>query len=103
MTAIICWLPAALLQRQELIAEIDKGRVFVLAAEREVEQPSIKRQRFVDLADLKRQVVKADRTCFLCARHDGLLAVEATSSFEVQLTPRTSGMRSPNGSPVALS
>jgi hypothetical protein len=38
MAPVIRRLPAALLQREELISEIDESRVFALAAQLELEQ-----------------------------------------------------------------
>ena len=60
MPAVIRRLPPALLQREELIAKIDEGGVFALAAQLELEQAAVERQRLFDVADLERDVVETD-------------------------------------------
>ena len=60
MTPVIGGLLAALLQREELIAKIDEGRGLALAAQLEVEQPTVEGQRLVDVADLERDMIEAD-------------------------------------------
>src|SRR5262245_66030788 len=47
MTALIRRLPATLLQSEELIAKINERRVLALAAQFEVEQAAVERQRLV--------------------------------------------------------
>src|SRR6185436_15851313 len=56
MPAVIGCLPAAVLQREELVAQIDEGRILALAAQLEVEQPAVEGQRLFDVADLERDV-----------------------------------------------
>jgi hypothetical protein len=72
MPAIIRRLPPALLQREELTAKIDEGRVSALAAKLELEQAAVERQRLFDVADLKRDVVETDCARFLCFGHSTL-------------------------------
>src|SRR5690606_32817523 len=50
-------LPAALLKGEAAVTEIDEGSVFALAAQLEVEQPTVEFQRLVDVADLDRDVI----------------------------------------------
>src|SRR5262249_52303405 len=57
MPAIIGRLPAALLKGEELVAEINESSVFAPATQLEVEQPVIKCQRLIDIADFDRNVI----------------------------------------------
>ena len=59
MAAVIGRLLAALLQGDELVAEIDEGHVIALAAQFELEQPAPEGQRLLDVADLERYMVEA--------------------------------------------
>ena len=45
---------------QELVAEVDEGRSFAAAAQREAEDFSEESQRLLDVADFKRDVIDAD-------------------------------------------
>src|SRR5439155_20229282 len=58
--AIVGRLLAALLQGQELVAEIDESHAVALAAKLEIENTAIERQRFLDIADLQGDVVETD-------------------------------------------
>src|SRR5215469_17867834 len=69
MTAVVGGLGAALLQREELIAQIDERRGLALAAQFEVEQAAVERQRLLDVADLESDVVETDGARFPCFRH----------------------------------
>src|SRR5205085_2544074 len=60
VTAIVGGLGATLLERYELITQIDKGRGFAPAAKLEFEQAPVERQRLIDVADLESDMVKAD-------------------------------------------
>src|SRR5262245_28370609 len=77
MTAVIGRLPTALLKRQELISEIDESGIAVLAAQGEVEEAAVKRERLVDVADFERDVVDADGAGLGCG-HWCLLSVDQT-------------------------
>ena len=72
MTAVIGSLPAAFLKREELIAEIDEGRVLALTAQREVKQASVECQRLFNVVDLDRDMVETNGTRLLCFRHKEL-------------------------------
>ena len=48
-SAVVGGLPSALLQREQLVAEIDERRSFALAAKSEVEQASVERQSLFDV------------------------------------------------------
>src|SRR5207302_1604647 len=56
--AIVCGLPATLLQGDELIAEVDEGHGVAPAAEFEREDAAVERQRFADISNFKRDVVE---------------------------------------------
>ena len=53
MPAVVCGLSTALLQRQKLVAEIEKAEI-PLAAQFEVEESAVERQRLFDVTDLER-------------------------------------------------
>src|SRR6478672_3626658 len=72
MTAVVGALGAALLQREELIAQIDERRGLALAAQFELEQAAIERQRLLDIADLESDVVETDGARFNWLWHGGL-------------------------------
>src|SRR5262245_9947371 len=69
MTAVVGGLGAALLQRQELVAQIDEGRGLALATQFEVEQATVECQRLLDIADLESDMVETDGARFFCLRH----------------------------------
>jgi hypothetical protein len=73
MTAVVGGLGAALLECEELIAQIDEGRGLAPAAKLEVEQATVERQRLIDITDLESDIVEADRARFLCMGPRGLL------------------------------
>jgi hypothetical protein len=60
MAAVVCRLFTTLLQREELIAEIDEGRCLALAAKLEIEQAAVERQSRIDIADLESDVIETD-------------------------------------------
>jgi hypothetical protein len=53
-------LRSALLQCEELVAEIDKSRSAALAAKFEVEQSTVKSQSLLDITDFQRYVVQTN-------------------------------------------
>ena len=59
---LVRWLPAALAQRQELVAEVDERHPRRPAAQLELEESAVEGQRLLDVADLERDVVDADQT-----------------------------------------
>jgi hypothetical protein len=63
MAAIVGRRGAALLQRDELIAEVDEGRRLAAAAQAEDEQTPVEGERFVDIADDERDMIEPDRSC----------------------------------------
>lgn len=69
MAVIVGWLGAALLQREELVAQIDEGRCLALAAKLEVEQATIEGQSLFDVTNFDSDMVETDGTRFLCFRH----------------------------------
>jgi hypothetical protein len=72
MAPVIATLSAALLEGEELIAEIDESRPAALPAQFEVEQAAVEGQRLLDVANLERDVIQSDRTCFLLLGHSTL-------------------------------
>src|SRR5262249_15930819 len=77
MTAVVGGLGAALLQREELVAQIDEGRGLALAAQFEVEQATVECQRLLDIADLEGNMVQTDAPRFPCFRHGGSPTIRA--------------------------
>jgi hypothetical protein len=69
MTAVVSGLGATLLQREELIAQIDKGRGLAPTAKVEVEEATVERQRLIDITDLKSDMVETDSARFLFLGH----------------------------------
>src|SRR5581483_1203684 len=108
MPAVICGLPAALLQREELVAKIDEGHVLALAAQLELEQPAIECQRLFDAADFERDVIETDRARFSCFGHGALLmwldsmwggwdlpAIAVVAAFELDQSANAEYIRAP--------
>ena len=60
MAAVVRRLPAALLQGDELVAQIDEGHGVGLAAQVEGEETAVERQRLFDVPDLQCDMVEAD-------------------------------------------
>src|SRR3546814_1076531 len=60
VAVVVGRLAAALLQREELVAEIDEGGGLAPAAQLEIEQAAIEGQRLVDIADLEGDMVETD-------------------------------------------
>src|SRR5207245_2688154 len=60
MTAVVGGLGTALLERDELVAEIDEGRILALAAKLEIEQAAVERQSLLDITDLESDMIEAD-------------------------------------------
>src|SRR5262249_47027798 len=77
MTAVVGGLGAALLQREELITQIDERRGLALAAQFEVEQASVECQRLLDIADLEGDMVETDGARFSWLRHGGSPTIRA--------------------------
>ena len=63
MTAVVRWLLATLLQRDELVAEIDERIRIAPAPELEFEKPAVERECLVDVADFERDVIESHGTC----------------------------------------
>ena len=97
MTAVVGGLGAALLEREELIAQIDKGRGFAPAAKLEIEQATVKRQRLIDITDLKSDMVETDGARFLGLGHRSLRLRpqpsygDVTGTDQYALEPRSAG------------
>jgi hypothetical protein len=91
MATVIWWLPAALLERQELVAQINERRVLVFPAKLELEDPRVERQRFLHVAHLQRNVIETHGACFFGFRHETLTAAEQgqmrISTFSFQPSP----------------
>src|SRR5262249_6146673 len=72
MAAVVGRLLTALLQRQELVAQIDEGRGLALAAQLEIEQAAGEGERLLDIADLESDMVETDGARLPCFRHGSL-------------------------------
>ena len=72
MTSLVSRLSSALLQCQELVAEIDEGRIGALAAKFEIEQSTVERQSLFDITDFERHVVEANGARFSIVNHGTL-------------------------------
>ena len=72
MAAIVGALLAALLERKELIAEIDESRRCAFSAQLELEQAALESERLLDVTDLERDMIEADGACFSFLRHANL-------------------------------
>jgi hypothetical protein len=57
---LVSGLRTALLQRKELVAQIDEGHSVALAAKFEVEQPTIEGQRRFDITHLESGMIKTN-------------------------------------------
>src|ERR1700746_2960523 len=60
MAALVSGLRTALLQRKELVAQIDEGHSVALAAKFEVEQPTIEGQPRFDITHLESGMIKTN-------------------------------------------
>jgi len=60
VTSVVGRLRTSLLQRDELIAEIDERHRLVLFPQLEIEQAAVENQRRFDVADLERDVIDSD-------------------------------------------
>src|SRR5262249_6975094 len=69
MAAVVGGLLTPLLQREELIAEINERCCLALAAQLEIEQATVERQSRIDVADLESDVIETDGTRFSWLRH----------------------------------
>ena len=59
-------------QVDELVAHVDEGVALALAAQCEIEDAAVPLERFIDVADLDRDVIDADEPRFLSFGHDRL-------------------------------
>lgn len=65
MTAIMGGLRTALLERKELVAQIDERCCSALASKLEVKNATIESQRSFDVTDLQSDMIETHDTCFL--------------------------------------
>src|SRR5512132_4459406 len=72
MTAVVSGLRTALLQREELVAQIDECRSLALTTKFEVEQATVERQGLFDVTDLESDMIETDGVRFLCFGHRAL-------------------------------
>ena len=83
---------AALLQRQELVAEIEEGGLRLALAQREVEQAAVEFQRLVDVADDQGDVVEPDARAFFCSGIlRATLLADALSLSDAAVAPARTG------------
>ena len=73
MAALVGRLSTALLQGEELVAQIDEGRSGALAPKFELEQSTVESQSLFDITDFERYVVETDGARFSCFIHGALL------------------------------
>ena len=64
MTAIVGWLFATLLERDELVAQIDEGHGVALAAQLEGKEAAVERERLFNVGNLERDVVETHQARF---------------------------------------
>src|SRR5262245_14875650 len=79
MALLVRRLGTGLLQREELVAQIDKGRAAAFAAKLEIEQSTVERQGLFDIIDLERHVVETNRGSFSCVDHGSLHRLRLTA------------------------
>jgi hypothetical protein len=72
MATLVSRLSPALLQREELVAQVDKGRSAALAPKFKIEQSTVERQSLFNVTDLERYMVETDRARFSCFNHGTL-------------------------------
>jgi 2,3-bisphosphoglycerate-independent phosphoglycerate mutase len=73
VATIVRRLPATLLKRNKLIAQVDESHGVALAAQFEAEETTVERQRLFDIPYLQRNVVEADNARFRELSHRNLL------------------------------
>src|SRR6266849_6248181 len=72
MTSIVGGLCTALLERNELVSQIDERHGIAFASKFKIEQATVESQSRFDVADLESDVIETDDTRFGCFRHRGL-------------------------------
>jgi hypothetical protein len=72
MAALVSGLSTALLQCEELVAQIDEGQIAALTSKFEIEQTTVERQSLFDIANLECYVIETDGTRFSCFGHGAL-------------------------------
>ncbi len=70
MATIVRRLVASLLEREELVAQIDERHLLAFPAKPELEYPRVERQRFLYVAHLERNVIETDGARFFGFRHE---------------------------------
>jgi hypothetical protein len=73
MAAPVSGLGTSLLERQELVAQIDEGRGGALAPKFELQQSTVENQSLLYITDLERYVVETNGARFSCFSHGALL------------------------------
>src|SRR6516162_3950748 len=76
MAAIVGRLLTALLQGDELVAQVDEGHGVALTAQFEVEEAAIERQRLFDIPHFQRHMVEANEARFCQFSHRILLCLK---------------------------
>ena len=69
MAVLVGWLRAPAREREELVAHVDERHPVRAAAQRELEQLAVERERLVDVADLERDVVDPNKPSIWHAGH----------------------------------
>src|ERR1700676_2388083 len=69
MTSIVGGLCTALLERNELVSQIDERHRIAFASKFKIEQPTVEGQSRFDVTDLESDIIETDDTRFCCFRH----------------------------------
>src|SRR5713101_1514970 len=69
MTPIVDGLCTALLERNELVSQIDERHGIAFASKFKIEQPTIESQSRFDVTDLESDMIETDDARFGCFRH----------------------------------
>src|ERR1700686_4704167 len=72
MAAVISGLRPALLEREELVAQIDEGRGAALAPKLKIKQSTVEAQSLFDVTDLEGYMIETNGARFSCSRHRAL-------------------------------
>ena len=91
VSAVVGALCPPFLEREELVAEVDEGSGVAPAAQGEVEQATVERQRLVNVTDLEGNVIEADGRAFLASGMATLQPTDRCSSALIRRARRQAG------------
>src|ERR1700686_1432540 len=69
MATVISGLRTTLLEREELVAQIDEGRSAAFAPKFKIEQSAVENQSLFDITDLEGYMIETNGARFSCFRH----------------------------------